>query len=161
MAADCKRRGVPLDGIGFQVHIDPAFDNPATLESFHGNIRRFAELGLEIHFTELDVRLKDSSPASLNAQAHLYAEIVKTCLTVSACKLVQTWGISDKYSWIPAAYPGLGWALPWDANYNPKPAYFAMRDAFPVPIQKAVSQTVPDIRSWDEKAAIKQAQSEE
>lgn len=129
MAADFKRRGVPLDGIGFQVHVDLSFDNRATLDSFRSNIRRFEELGLEIHFTELDVRLKDSSPASLDAQAHLYAKIVKTCLASPKCKMLQTWGVTDKYSWIPSWYQGLGWALPWDLNYNRKPAYFAMRDA--------------------------------
>jgi len=137
MALDFKRRGVPLDGIGFQLHLDPAFDKPETLQSFHANMRRFADLGLEIHFTELDVRLKDSSAASLAAQAHLYGEIVKTCLEFPACKMIQTWGITDRYSWIPGWYPRLGWALPWDASYNRKPAYFAMRDAFlSVPIRK-------------------------
>jgi len=34
MAADFKKRGVPLDGIGFQTHISLKFDNPAKLESF-------------------------------------------------------------------------------------------------------------------------------
>lgn len=129
MAVDFKKRGVPLDGIGFQLHVDPAFNNPATFDSFRANMRRFAELGLEIHFTEVDVRLKDSSAASLNAQALVYTEIVKVCLAFPSCKMIQTWGITDKYSWIPGWYPGFGWALPWDANYARKPAYFAMRDA--------------------------------
>ena len=138
MAADFKKRGVPLDGVGFQVHLDPAFNNPAMLDSFRKNLQRFADLGLEIHFTELDVRLKDGNPGSLEAQAQLYAEVVKTCLALRACKMVQSWGITDRYSWIPGWYSGQGWALPWDANYNPKPAYFAMRDAFlSAPIRKA------------------------
>src|SRR5262249_10358376 len=84
MAADFKKGGVPLDGIGFQVHVDLAFDSPATLASFRKNLQRFAALGLELQFTEIDVRLKDSTPASLSAQAHLYSEITKACLEVSA-----------------------------------------------------------------------------
>jgi endo-1,4-beta-xylanase len=129
MAADFKKRGVPLDGIGFQVHVDLSFDDTVTLASFRQNLKRFAALGLEIQFTEIDVRLKDSSPASLNAQAHLYSEIAKACLELSACKAIQTWGFTDKHSWIPGFYPGMGWALPWDANYGKKPAYTAIVDA--------------------------------
>ena len=129
MASDFKKRGVPLNGIGFQVHVDLAFDNPATLASFRKNLKRFAALGLEIQFTEIDVRLKDSSPASLQAQAHLYSEITKACLELSACKAIQTWGFTDKHSWIPGFYPGMGWALLWDADYKKKPSYAAVMNA--------------------------------
>jgi len=125
MAADFKKRGVPLSGIGFQLHVTPAFDDPATLASFRQNLKRFAALGLEIHFTEVDVRLNDSAPASLQAQAHLYSEITKACLELSACKAIQTWGFTDKHSWIPGKYPGQGWALLWDAEYKKKPSYSA------------------------------------
>jgi endo-1,4-beta-xylanase len=129
MAADFKKRGVPLDGIGFQVHVDLAFDNPATLASFRQNLKRFAALGLEIQFTEIDVRLKDSSPNSLTDQAQLYSEITKACLELSACKAIQTWGFTDKHSWIPGFYHGTGWALLWDADYQKKPAYTAIMNA--------------------------------
>ena len=129
MAADFKKRGVPLNGIGFQVHVDLAFDNPATLALFRQNLKRFAALGLEVQFTEIDVRLKDSTPASLTAQAHLYSEITKSCLELSACNAIQTWGFTDKHSWIPGWYPGMGWALLWDADYKKKPAYSAVIDA--------------------------------
>jgi len=129
MAVDFKKRGVPLDGIGFQVHVNLTFENPATLASFRKNLRRFVALGLEIHFTEVDIRLQDSTPASLQAQAHLYSEITKACLEVSACKAIQTWGFTDKHSWIPGWYPGMGWALLWDADYKKKPCYAAIMDA--------------------------------
>ena len=129
MASDFKKRGVPLDGVGFQVHVDLAFDNPAALSSFHKNLKRFAALGLEIQFTEIDVRLKDSTPASLNAQAHLYSEITRACVEISACKAIQTWGFTDKHSWIPGFYPGMGWALLWDADYKKKPSYAAIMEA--------------------------------
>jgi len=126
MARDFKSRGVPLDGIGFQLHIDLAFDNPRTLASVAANLERFANLGLELHFTELDVRLKDSTAESLNSQAKLYAEIARLCIQQPACKVFQTWGFTDKYSWIPSFYPGQGWALLWDAKYQKKPAYYGV-----------------------------------
>ena len=55
--ARLQNRGVPLDGIGFQFHVDLTFDNPSTLASVASNFQRFAALGMEIHITELDIRL--------------------------------------------------------------------------------------------------------
>jgi len=128
MAKDFKGRGVPLDGIGFQAHLTLKFDDPAKLASFASNLDRFAKLGLELHITELDVRLDDSTPAAFSAQARPYGEVAAICLRQPACKLIQTWGFTDKYSWIPRSFPGHGWALLWDENYQKKPAYNQLRD---------------------------------
>ncbi len=121
MAQDFRTRGVPLDGIGFQLHIDLTFDNPATLASLTSNLQGFAALGLDLHITELDIRLQDSSAASFNAQAKLYGEIATIWVQQPSCELFQTWGFTDKYSWIPKFFPGWGGALPFDANYQKKP----------------------------------------
>ena len=129
MAADFKNRGVPLDGIGFQTHVDLTFDNPSTLASFASNLQRFADLGLDVHITELDIRLSDNTQASLNAQAKLYGELMTMCVQQPRCKVFQTWGFTDKYSWIPNAFPGWGWALPFDDTYQKKPAYTAISNA--------------------------------
>jgi endo-1,4-beta-xylanase len=125
MAQDFKTRGVPLDGIGFQFHVDLNFDNPATLSSVASNFQRFAALGLEIHITELDIRLSNSSAASLNAQAALYGKLATLCVQQPNCKVFQTWGFTDKYTWLgPAAYP-----LLWDTAYQKKPAYNSVNTA--------------------------------
>jgi len=128
MAKDFKKRGVPLNGVGFQMHVSLRYDNPATLASIAKNLERFAKLGLELQITELDVRLDDSSAASLSAQAKLYGEITTLCVQQPACKAVQTWGFTDKHSWIPQFYKGQGWALLWDEKYQKKPAYQAVFD---------------------------------
>jgi endo-1,4-beta-xylanase len=129
MAKDFKKRGVPLDGIGFQTHISLKFDDPTILDSYKKNLERFAQLGLELHITELDVRLNDSSAASLSAQAKLYGEITRLCVQQPACKVLQVWGFTDKHSWIPQFYKGQGWSLLWDENYQKKPAYEAVAAA--------------------------------
>lgn len=123
MAQDFKQRSVPLHGVGMQMHIDLSFDNAATLQSFTNNIKRLGDLGLEVHITELDVRLPDSTATSLQAQAALYGKLATICAQQPACKLFQVWGVTDKYSWVPGQFPGYGWALLWDANYQKKPAY--------------------------------------
>lgn len=129
MAQEFRQRGVPLDGIGFQAHVDLSYDTPEALNSFAQNLQRFASLGLELHITELDIRLRDGSPASLAAQAKFYAEIAKACVQQPACKVLQTWGFTDRYSWVPRHYPRMGWALLWDAQYQKKPAYFGLQSA--------------------------------
>lgn len=38
----------------------------------------------------------------------------------------------DSISWIPSLAPGWGAATPYDANFLPKPAYEAMKEALAV-----------------------------
>lgn len=129
MAKDFKTRGVPIDGIGFQLHVGLYFNDPAQLTSFAQNIKRFSDLGMEIHFTELDIALDSNSAANLAAQADLYKKITQVCVQTPNCKVVQTWGFTDKYSWIPGFSKGKqGWALPFDDNYNKKPAFQGILD---------------------------------
>jgi endo-1,4-beta-xylanase len=126
MAQDFVTRGVPLAGIGLELHIDPSFDSTGTLASLSQNIQRLGALGLEVHFTEVDVRLPDSSAASLTMQAKTYQDLLTVCLAQPSCKAFQTWGFTDKYSWIPSFFTGFGWALPFDQNYAKKPAYTSL-----------------------------------
>jgi len=131
MARDFVTRGVPIHGIGLQAHFTANIGSIANIES---NIRRITELGLQAHITELDVRVAvDSSgratDAVLATQAQIYNNIVTSCLKFPLCTSIQTWGFTDKYSWIPGSFPGLGAALEFDANYAPKPAYNAMLNA--------------------------------
>ncbi|MBV8841945.1 MAG: endo-1,4-beta-xylanase [Bryobacterales bacterium] len=132
MARDFKSRGVPIDGIGFQMHLTRETERVGRMEA---NIRRFTALGLQVQITELDVRLPlDSgnlaSPRALARQAKIYRQIVELCLKFKQCTAVQTWGFTDKYSWIPRTYPGKGDALPFDSGYKPKPAYEGIVAAF-------------------------------
>ena len=39
------------------------------------------------------------------------------------------WGFDDKHSSVPTVFAGEGAATPFDESYQPKPAYFALRDA--------------------------------
>ena len=54
MVKDFKGRGVPIDGVGLQLHISQLdFDSAAIA----ANIARLTALGLQVHITELDVSL--------------------------------------------------------------------------------------------------------
>lgn len=126
LVSDLLAQGVPIDGIGFQGHMILG-QVPSTLEE---NIRRFAQLGLEVQITELDIRIPTpASESELQQQADDYREVVEACLAVDGCVGITTWGITDRHSWIPDTFDGQGAALPFDENYNKKPAYFAMLEA--------------------------------
>jgi len=131
MVKDFKHRGVPIDGVGLQMHISqPDFDTSAVA----ANIARLTALGLQVHITELDVSLAlDSTgqvqPSDLLRQAEVYRGVVRACLQSPGCTAIQTWGFTDKYSWIGSHSHGTrGAALPFDRTYKPKPAYDAMME---------------------------------
>ena len=131
-----KEEGVPIDGIGFQSHIvntttwEPALD--MDLRSVEANFKRFADLGLEIQITELDVPIKVAdgvTQSELDKQAKIYETMMRSCLNSKKCTMFVTWGFTDKSSWWPYFVPTLGAALPFDQNYNKKPAYFFLYNA--------------------------------
>jgi endo-1,4-beta-xylanase len=124
MVLSFQQNGIPIDGIGFQMHIDLYTINYA---SFAQNLQRFADLGLALIVTEMDVRLQlPATDQELAAQANVYANIMAAVLNQPACLGFEMWGFTDKYSWIPGSYPGYGAALILDANYQAKPAYYAL-----------------------------------
>lgn len=124
------QRGVPLNGVGFQAHLGLSY--APKLDSLAKNLQRFGELGLEVQFTELDVKVQDgvgSWESRLKEQAKVYGGLLKTCLEAKTCTGFTTWGFTDRYTWI-GDLTGLGEApLIFDKSYRPKPAYFAMQEA--------------------------------
>lgn len=123
-----KSQGVPIDGVGFQNHLIVGNVNGSAIQQ---NLQRFADLGLEVVITELDIRMRTPSDSSkLQQQARDYRAVADACLAVSACSGITVWGISDRDSWVPDTFPGEGDACPWDGNYQPKPAYHALLTAF-------------------------------
>ena len=129
---DFKRRKIPIDGIGLQMHI---FDLNPDCEGIAANIRRFASLGLLVHVTEMDVALpldpegQPHSPGDLARQAQIYKKIASICFSEPRCTAFQTGGFTDKYSWIRSSTHGTkGDALLFDAVDAAKPSFFGLRD---------------------------------
>jgi endo-1,4-beta-xylanase len=127
LVSSLKAQGVPIDCVGFQAHLIVG-SIPGDIQA---NLQRFADLGVDVRITELDIRMPTPSDATkLAAQAADYRAVVAACVAVSRCRGVTAWGITDKYSWIPGVFPGQGAALIWDENYAAKPAYQAVAEAF-------------------------------
>ncbi|MFN8644214.1 MAG: endo-1,4-beta-xylanase [Candidatus Binatia bacterium] len=86
LVQDLLAAGAPLDGVGFQAHLGLApparYPDRATIEA---SLRRFADLGLDVELTELDVTLAFRSgdvATRIAGQAADYRAAVAACLAV-------------------------------------------------------------------------------
>ena len=128
LAQRLKAAGVPIGGVGFQMHVDPRHWPAAGV--IRQNLERFAALGLSVEITEMDVpvgQIPGDHARKLDEQKRLAHDIVAACVAVSGCSGVTFWGFTDRYSWLNdpkwGALRGRGphRPLPFDADYNPKP----------------------------------------
>ncbi len=139
-----QSRGVPLDGIGLQMHTHIlGFLDQRTLER---TMRRFTDLGLEVQITEMDVGtsvLAGALSERLQRQALAYGAAARACNAVPRCTRFTTWGFTDSLSWL-----GAGEApLLFDSGYQRKPAYEAVRSAF-APRERVVAAVQPARWRW-------------
>ncbi|OCB88766.1 endo-1,4-beta xylanase [Sanghuangporus baumii] len=115
-----KSAGVPIEGVGLQGH----FIVGSLPSDIAGTIQAYANLGVEVAITELDIRMTlPADDQKLQQQATDYQTVIEACRSVQACVGVTVWDFTDKYSWVPDTFPGQGAACPWDENLNKKPAY--------------------------------------
>ncbi|MFD5544472.1 endo-1,4-beta-xylanase [Streptomyces sp. NPDC127079] len=121
-------RGVPIDGVGFQNHEYAAGDRTDP-EVFRRKVRALARLGLKARVSEMDVLV---GAGEEDVQARQFAGKLAVCREEPNCTSFSTWGFTDRYGStadIRHYPPSPGDALPWDASYEAKPAYWALRDA--------------------------------
>jgi len=127
LVKDLLAQGVPIHGVGLQMHIGA--DDPPPAQDVAANIARLNTLGLQVQITEMDVKIQklDGDQESRYArQAEVYGEIAKVCLEAENCTALVLWGFSDAYSWIPGFTGHPDDPLIFDRNFQPKPAYHAL-----------------------------------
>ena len=133
LAGGLRARGVPLHGIGHQLHA--RLEHPAA-DAVDETLALFASMGLDNEITELDMTLGPAaSPGGdatlLARQAQRYAELFRVFARRPDVKAVTFWGVSDAHTWLnmarDAARPDK--PLLFDAGQRPKPAYHAVADA--------------------------------
>jgi len=121
-----KERGVPIDGVGFQMHLSA--DYPVDEEAVRANICRFADLGLTVTFSEIDVRVKlPVTPEREAAQIGIYTKLMEIALSEPSVKSYVMWGYTDLRGWIPQFFSGYGSAHLFDRQIKPKPAYLSLK----------------------------------
>ena len=123
-------KGVPIDGVGFQGHYINNMHS-SYIQNIDRNVKRYADLGIEVAFTEVDIRMNQhGSEHDLQIQASNYGDVASIAVNNPNVNTFVIWGFTDKYSWVTQQFPGEGRALIFDEDYLPKPAYFSVADAF-------------------------------
>lgn len=112
-----------VDGMGMQSHISESYPS---IDLYRESIQQYADLGLEIQITELDISEKSNDYVDQLTLAQRYQDVFKLYKEMkdSGVNLtaVVLWGITDSTSWIG------GYPLFFDKDYQAKPAYYAVID---------------------------------
>ncbi|HEY6505991.1 MAG TPA: endo-1,4-beta-xylanase [Chitinophagaceae bacterium] len=127
-----KDAGVPIHGIGLQAHWSIHNLTEGQVDS---TISKFAELGLKIQITELDIKVqpagnrRDSTvgytPEREAKQTQQYEMVFRLLRKYkSVISGVTFWNVSDKYSWLDRRGGGKAYPLLFDTAYQPKKAYW-------------------------------------
>ena len=136
-----RTRHIPIDALGIQAHLSVG-RYPFSEQKLRDYLRRAATMGLEIQITELDCT-DELAPSDIAARDRMVADEYRRFLDVAldepAVKMVMTWGLSDRYSWIvrhednPEERRTDGTEerpLPFDRDLQRKPAWYALAEAF-------------------------------
>ena len=127
-----KSKGL-IDGLGLQQHVTLSEPTAGELDR---TISKYAELGVEIHVTELDVEVnRDGRYTELTAEldqqlAKRYKELFGIYLKhAGKITAVMTFNVTDASSWLRYhPKPHLTWPLLFDAQGKPKAAFWAIAD---------------------------------
>jgi endo-1,4-beta-xylanase len=133
---DLRKRGVPIHGIGLQMHISIAFPSDDALGSC---IEELAKLGLAIHLSEVDISINPYNrnitynTDLANRQARKLAYLLQAYqrLPESQQYGITFWGLSDLESWIPSYFGRNDAPLLFDRDYQVKPVYCQFKKLLP------------------------------
>ena len=127
MIDDFQARGIPIDGLGLQMHIDL----DVSLDNLQHAVNEIARRGLKIHLSEVDIKANPKgqtdhlTEALALAQRKTLREIVRIYNTLPAEKqfAITFWGLRDNESWLNTFTDYEQWPLLFDEAYAKKPMY--------------------------------------
>lgn len=143
MVKEFKQKGVPISGIGFQMHI--RMDTPDEL--IEKSLKKAAATGLQIHLSEVDIIFNKHNDTK-NGGIQIYQEITDEMKKAQAEKYknlvliyrktvpkaqqfgITFWNFNDRDTWINSFFNLKDWPTIFDDKLSPKPAYFGFKDAF-------------------------------
>lgn len=143
-------KGIPIDGVGLQCHINiQPSTNPnhqsyhQTIENLEKAIQMYASLGLDVQITELDISayvageadnkedfytVETFSPALQALQAERFKALFAMFRRNSkAISNVTFWGVADDSTWLSEfGFGRQDFPMLFDIHHKPKPAYDAV-----------------------------------
>jgi endo-1,4-beta-xylanase len=132
LANQLKLSGVPITGVGTQMHININTDKAGIDAMF----TKMAATGLKVRISELDIRINPSdipgftpTQSLLEQQAAMYRSVLQSYYSkVPAAQRygVTVWGVSDNYSWIVVTLGKQDAPLLFDQAFRKKAAYVGL-----------------------------------
>ncbi len=128
---DLKSKGVPINGIGLQMHTD--YTQPDA--NIQTAISTAAATGLKVHISELDISMNPSNNQTLvfnsiiaQQQSDKFKMVAKAFNSIPKAQQygITTWGIGDADTWITGFYSRPDWPLLFENNYQKKAAFFGV-----------------------------------
>ena len=149
LVRELRRRGVPLDGVGHQMHSSIQAPSVAAIVQ---TVNMFSRLGVDNQVTELDVSVYSDETSRyarvpdelLLRQAYRYRDYFDAFRKLKGkISSVTFWGQADDHTW-KKGYPihRLDLPLPFDERLQAKPAFWGILD--PSRLEKADARNAPD-----------------
>jgi endo-1,4-beta-xylanase len=142
---DLRSRGIPIDGVGHEMHNAINYPSVKAMENAINTVHR-AFPDIEQQITELDVSVYNAGditsnyglnipPSILAEQGWLYANYFDLFHRLSGkISAVTIWGMADDDTWLDS-FPvsRTDYPLPFDMNLQAKPAYWGIVDKTKLP----------------------------
>ncbi len=134
LAKRLKDAGIPIDGVGMQMHTSVTGLNPAQIDE---TIKQFKAIGLNCIITEMDMPggqvqdkkcVREISEDELRIQAEKYAAIADIMIKHSNAPTFLVWGVRDNQSWLDGSEGTK--PLLFFADLSPHQAYIDVRKAY-------------------------------
>lgn len=125
-----RSEGVPIDGIGMQMHINAA--NAPTIAAVVANMQRFGALGIPVYITEFDVNLnavKGSSSYKNQLEAQITYNMVRACIESRDCISFDEFGLTDKENLVKQIFDTNSHSYLFTSRYVAKPSFYSFRKA--------------------------------
>ena len=126
-----KARGVPIDGIGMQMHIDA--NHPPDKQQVIDNMRRFAQIGVPIYVTEFDINtnnVKGNNTYKQYLESKITRDIIGACVASKNCVSFDVFGLTNKNDLIKKLTHTQSRSYILDSRYRPRQQYYAFRSAW-------------------------------
>lgn len=133
MVEELKANGVPIDGIGFQLHHEIFRSLAVSGLRIPSVVQQLRRLGVSLHFAEVSIPIYPPTQqlplaARQGLQAQAYRQAIKTALQ-QQCESFSVWGFSDQHVYYkPPENDRRSAPCIFDADYQPKPAYTALQE---------------------------------
>ncbi|HLG39535.1 MAG TPA: endo-1,4-beta-xylanase, partial [Chitinophagaceae bacterium] len=129
-----KDAGIPIHGVGLQAHWSI---HDLTEGKVDSTISQFAQLGLKVQITELDIKVQPSGnrrdstvgytserEAKQTEQYEMVFKLFRKYRNIISG--VTFWNVSDRSSWLDRRGGGKAYPLLFDTTYRPKKAYWTV-----------------------------------